>query len=380
MSRRNPMQPHSTGARQPRTGLALGLLLFCVAPAVAAPIGEALGWHELPDTRLRPHCPSAAEYPDVIGSGGCNSVTEAWGGAAFDTDGNRMLLTGGGHADWGGNEVYELDLDSGMMRRLNNPSYPIRDGCLFDSVYVDGRPVSRHTYNHLEYLPDADLLFLFGGSRWYCGYFGDDTWTFDPALDSWTQRSDVDAPDANFGTGTVRDPVSGLIYAHDVYRLRSYDPVQHTWSIRSNNPGSLSAYKQAVIDPVRRRYLIYTAGTRRLYWYDISASSGMLTMQTLDTLSCSFMDEDAAGWVYEPQLDRLVAWNDGDSVQLLNPDTGECSTQTFPGGPTATATGTYGRFRYAARSGVILSCNRIDDNCFVLRLVPSARVFANGFE
>jgi hypothetical protein len=376
-------RPASTNRRDrfiPGFARSLAWAPFSLFATTVGAGGDQLGWQELPNTRLRPHCPSEVTYPDLRGGTGCRSVFDAWGGAAFDAAGNRMLITGGGHADYAGNEVYELDLDDGVMRRLNAPSYPVRDGCVNGSVYADGRPVSRHAYNHLEYMPGQNLLFLYGGSRWQCGYLGDDTWTFDPALDQWTARSNDDAPSGSFGLGVVRDPVSGLIYARDDYTLYSYDSSQHAWSVRSQDQLALNSYRQTVIDPLRRRYYMYVAGARRLYWYDIANATGMLATQSVDAPSCSFMDEDAAGWVYEPQLDRLVAWGGGDPVQLLDPDTATCSTLSHSGGPAANANGTYGRFRYSPKDGVIVSCNDIDENCYTLRLVPASQVFANGFE
>jgi hypothetical protein len=130
----------------------LGAILAALLAAAPAhvPAGTPpgmLGWTELPNTRLRTHCPSDQAYPDLHGGSGCAGVTQAWGGAAFDEAGNRLLIDGGGHSDWAGNEVYELDLDNGVMRRLNNPSYPVRDGCVAgtNSTYADGRPVAAMT-------------------------------------------------------------------------------------------------------------------------------------------------------------------------------------------------------------------------------------------
>jgi hypothetical protein len=220
---------------------------------------------------------------------------------------------------------------------------------------------------------------MYGGSRWYCGWFGDDTWTFDPAANTWTARAGNNNLRADFGVGVVRDPNSGLIYARDNEDLYSYNTTLHQWTQRSTDGISLSSYKQAVIDPKRRRYYFYVADDRHLYWHDISSTTSQPPLQSAMTTGCEFMDNDAAGLVYDPVLDRLVAWVDGDSVQLLNPDTLSCSTVTYPNGPTRTGTGTYGRFRYSPNSGVYVSCNRIDDNCYVLRLTP-ARIFANGFE
>ncbi len=357
-----------------------GAAIAMNAAAVAQVIPPGLGWHELPNTRLRPHCPSDAQYPGIYGNSGCASVTGAWGGAAFDAVGNRLLIMGGGHGDWAGNEVYELDLDTIVMRRINNPSYPLRDGCIAGngSTYADGRPVSRHTYNHLEWLPTQNLMFLYGGSRWQCGYLGDDTWTFDPALDLWTPRSNANAPDGNFSLSVVRDPVSGLLYARDVYHLHSYNPATHTWSQRSTDADiAVNSYKSAVIDPVRRRYYFYVAENRVLHSYDITNTTAQLTVTSTPAPSCAFMDRDAAGWQYDPVLDRLVAWNGGNTVHILDATNATCTTQEIPGGPTATNTGTYGRFRYSPVSGAYVSCNGIDDNCYALRL--SDRIFADGF-
>ena len=91
------------------------------------------------------------------------------------------------------------------------------------------------------------------------------------------------------------------------------------------------------------------------------------------------MDTYAAGWDYDPQLDRLVAWSGGDSVQLLDPDTRGCTTVSHPGGPAAITQGTFGRFRYSTRSQVFVTCNDVDDNCYALRLSPSTLLFADGF-
>lgn len=365
--------------------LLLAGLALALSPVAASAQGLPLtvGWHALPDTRLRPHCPSAAQYPGITGGTGCDSVTIAWSGAAFDIEGNRLLINGGGHADWAGNEVYELDLDTRTMRRLNAPSYPLRDGCVAgtNSTYADGRPVSRHTYNHLAYIAEQDLLFLFGGSRWQCGFLGNDSWTFDPALDRWTARSNADAPRGDFGLAIARDPVTGLLWARDSLNVFAYDPQVHRWQRRSgNNDLSLSNYRSGVVDPNRGRYYLYTTASRTLLHYDIRSSSTALNIVSTPAPTCAFMDNDAAGWVHDPQLDRLVAWDGGDTVHILDPDSASCTTLQFPGGPTAPVQGTYGRFAYSPQDDVFVTCNDIDDNCHILRLRAGDGLFGNGFE
>ena len=361
------------------------LAAIALAPAfcLAGGLPDGLGWHELPNTQIRPLCPADELYPGISGNTGCDSVIIAWGGAAFDVEGNRLLITGGGHGDYAGNEVYELDLDTRVMRRINAPSYPLRDGCEAgnNSTYADGRPVSRHTYNHLAYIEDQDLLFLFGGSRWQCGYFGADTWTYAPAQDQWLPRNNTDAPDGTFGLSISRDPLTGLLWARDAYHLYDYDPATHRWQRRSDDSDiGLSDYRSGVIDPIRGRYFLYTAANRTLYHYDIRSSAQMLTIVSRPAPTCAFMDDDAAGWTYDPRQDRLVAWNGGDTLHILNADTAICTTLTIPGGPVAPEQGTYGRFAYSPQDDVFVTCNDIDTNCHILRLRPSDALFAHGFE
>ena len=53
---------------------------------------------------------------------GPGSVLTAWNGAAFDEKKLLFYFMGGGHTDYGGNEVYEFDLKNGRWKRLTNPS------------------------------------------------------------------------------------------------------------------------------------------------------------------------------------------------------------------------------------------------------------------
>lgn len=53
---------------------------------------------------------------------GPRAVLQAWNGAAFDEENLLFYFMGGGHADYGGNEVYEFDLKTGRWSRLTDPS------------------------------------------------------------------------------------------------------------------------------------------------------------------------------------------------------------------------------------------------------------------
>ena len=93
---------------------------------------------------------------------GPSSILTAWNGAAFDEKKLLFYFMGGGHSDYGGNEVYEFDLKNGRWKRLTNPSplsflYMVRDAtpnhgkryCWApDMPHVPGSP---HTYDGLQF-------------------------------------------------------------------------------------------------------------------------------------------------------------------------------------------------------------------------------------
>ena len=102
--------------------LSLGLPYFTPNTVYAEALPSSPGWYEIPNTKLRAVCP-----PNNFGGSGyyfqdgCAGVTGAWNSAAFDISQNRILLFGGGHYDYYGNEV-KLDAAAGYLR-LASPSH-----------------------------------------------------------------------------------------------------------------------------------------------------------------------------------------------------------------------------------------------------------------
>lgn len=335
-----------------------------------AQIPSTLGWYEIPNTKLRAVCPPTSTYSQIQGNTGCAAVMGAWSGGSFDTAGNRLIMLGGGHADYAGNELYALDLNTLKMTRLNNPSTTVRDGCTSAGTYGDGTPVARHWYNHLEYLPNQNAVFAWGGSQWLCGGFSGQTWLFDLATLTWMQKTSTNGPKSGYGRAVAYDANSGLVYARDDYDLLSFNPAANTWTKRSSTQVGMSDSKTGLIDPVRKKYFIHTDLTgARLYWYDISSTTASVTLQSGTTSGCSgFIGNYGAGWAFDPVQNRIVGWNGGSTVYILNPDTLTCTTVSHSGGPTAEPNGTFGRFRYSPSLNVFVACNMVDSNCYTLRL------------
>jgi len=339
-----------------------------------------LGWFPIPATQLTPVCAVTQGFTDVAGIESCPAITEDWSGGIFDEARNRLLIWGGGHGGYAGNEVYALGLDTLTMTRLNAPSSPVRNGCTSGGVYADGKPVSRHTYNHLAYLPTADAMFAWGGSMWQTGCQGDDAWTLNLSTLAWTKKSNTGGPIGNhFGVGTSFDPNSGLIYAHDGSNLFSYNPSANTWSKRSSPLSrQFFGYTSGAVDPVRKRYLLHgndhtgsPIPPATLFWYDISNPTASIATQSGLTTGCGgFIGGYEYSMEYDPVQDRFVGWNGGDTIFLFNPDTLSCTTAVHAGGPAAVPNGTYGRFRYSPSLNVFVVCNSVNANCYTLRLTP----------
>jgi hypothetical protein len=143
-----------------------------------AEIPNSLGWYPIPNTKLQAVCPengfggSSYNFAD-----NCRSITSAWNSAAFDASRNRLIIWGGGHNDYHGNEMYALELSDLKMIRLTDPASPASD-CP-ESLANGSQPNSRHTYDGMTYMDHVDKLFIVGGSKATCGYMSVGTWTFD---------------------------------------------------------------------------------------------------------------------------------------------------------------------------------------------------------
>lgn len=166
------------------------------------------GWTDLPNTWLQSVCPAqnfgAITYDWQFY---CKGVVRAWSGAIADTSRNRMILWGGGHSDYDGNELYSLDLNTHTLTRLNDPTVPTSRSsgttCTTSPLSsgeevplpTGGYPNARHTYAGLVYIPYADRMFAFGGSLAPCGEGSLDTWTLNLATLQWQKMNPVNGDD-----------------------------------------------------------------------------------------------------------------------------------------------------------------------------------------
>ena len=208
-----------------------------VTPNPALPTG--IGWHALPIATSLEN--SGACPPNGFGgdpyqfADNCQNVIRTWNGAIADTTTNRLIIWGGGHDNYFGNEIYSLNLIANpiTLTRVKDPTVPTNFAN--DANCIDGippgspnfAPNAREGYGGLVFLPTPNRLMILDGSL-ACiqGDGSSNTWTIplsnissstswvheDPTLSGTKPNSDGDGP---YGNVAAYDPNSGLVFVSD---------------------------------------------------------------------------------------------------------------------------------------------------------------------
>ena len=343
------------------------------------------GWYSMPDSALEKVCPENSQQYDFRGN--CRYVVAAWNGGIADTKMNRLIIWGGGHADYAGNEVYAFDLNSLKIERLNDPS-PVNSTGKCVETLSDGKPNSRHTYGGLAYIADANRLFSFGGSLNQCGFFGNATWTLDLATLEWKNMNPAGGTPAAMG-GAIADydPNSRTVFLHDTADFWQYDYEKNRYKKVGGNQ-AINYHMNGVIDPKRKIFFaIGAAGSAGGGLKAISIQPGsnyaLRDWTSSASATCGpLLNAAYPGLAYDSVLDRIVGWpNFGDTVYLLDADKKSCTAVTLPGGPPDsshqgsphTSNGTFGRLRYFPDRDLLVLVNQASTNTFILRLTASGK-------
>jgi hypothetical protein len=351
------------------------LLLPGAAHATISPLDtlKAGYWYQVPNSHMRDVMPTNHAWGQLA------HIMDAWSGGAYDTKRDWLLINGGGHGDYSGNDTYAFSTDSLKWTRI----FTGTDSSIIPSnnsnpAYVDGNPASRHTYDGLTYLPDQDAMFMIGGSIFNLGTFYNDAWSFGIADTTWTGKAGygVDLQVMNYVESDY-DPVSKKVLAHMYGLLKQYDPVADTWS----EVGSASASWSGIVaahDYKRNKFVVMGNGTFVVYnLNDTWPVTGHTTATTGDTAIVSA--PVFPGFVYDPVADRMVAWGGNSVVYTLNMDTMVWTRHLPAAGntvtPPAQATqGTHGRFQYVPSKNVYVAVNDIDQDVYFYKLPFITRI------
>ena len=311
---------------------------------------------------------------------GFKGIILAWSGAAFDTSRDRLIIFGGGHGDYFGNDVYAFDVDTRQWESVSPPSTNV-GGSEPSGLYPDGTPRSRHTYNSLEYSPELDSLLAIGAPGTAPQSTTGDSFVHKLNMSGspeWTRARNVPANGTRFGI-TVRDPDTGYIWyqASGSGQLARFDPADNSWQTYGSRP--MNIYASGAYDPVRKQILVLGGNSNgnAMVW-DVSGNtptvSNLLNNSTFNnTNSFSVHTRQAPGLAYDAVSDRFVLWDGGASVFTINPDTFAIERRTPTSGNPVTPTqanpqGTYGRFRYIPSRNLFIVVNETDEDVYFYRL------------
>ncbi len=108
---------------------------------------------------LEPLFDNVAPYPP-------SKIIQPWSGFAWDSNRGDVILYGGGHANYPGNDVYRWHSSTLQWERASLPSEihfdPVAGTLAIDGV--NAAPASSHTYDNNTFLPIADRFVAWGGA------------------------------------------------------------------------------------------------------------------------------------------------------------------------------------------------------------------------
>ncbi|MDA8017672.1 MAG: hypothetical protein MPN21_09515 [Thermoanaerobaculia bacterium] len=352
------------------------------------------GWTELAGSDMAsagwplvPDCDYGA--PCEIASGGII----AYSGAALDSERRRIVLWGGGHNDFFGNQLLLFDLLQLQWQVEQPPTsilqYELDEQGEAVSAYkfMNGLPVSRHTYDHIGIIDHlGGVLFSFSGAcadapLYNAGSSFGDVWTYDFVAGAWTDHTPFVTGGQDFyltepGASGEYDPVTERWYHLTAEGIWSYDFESRNWA-RITESGHPGIERSSVLDTARRKIWSYGGdygGDATLSAFDID--DGVFEIVSFDNPPGV---RSAAGLTYDPISDRLVLFggSSDSSIWTYDPESMTWAEHTEAGGPPGSAV--YSRFLYDPIHDLFLLVHSPESVWVWKRAAPGV-IFADGFE
>ena len=330
-------------------------------------------WYQVPSSHL-----ATVGYSPSPG-GTLGGIMAAWSGGAWDSTRDRLIIWGGGHGDYAGNEIYIFEAVTLAWSRLNNPSTNV-GGTESSGVYPDGLPRSRHTYDYILYVPSIDRFCSFGGAGMYpSGQTSTNrTDCFNFFNLTWERKADI----PNGGGTTVEavyDSGTGLVWVNggSAGILASWNPLTDTWTTRSASDNFMQSFTiMGAIDSTRHKY--FATGGGVLWTWDLTAGGNIPRVVQTSSGNQTVQNCTEPGFVYVPPQDKFYGWCGSDPLHLytLHPTTLVWTQVTPAAGNTVTptngtATGTFGRFQYIPSHGAFIVVNSIDEAVYIYKLASA---------
>jgi hypothetical protein len=255
-------------------------------------------------------------------------MERTWGHAVLDSDGDRILVFGGGHSAHGGSDVHHFHLSTGrwelpfavefpLGQTYSNTSYP-------EGFNVNRRPwVTGHTYHNYNYDPLTKKMY-FAGHHHEC-------YVYDPDKGDWIGR--IPKPkgmtyDSCFYTLNLVPTPGGLACwtgRGELFRLAGKEP---TWQPMPTSgekvPSSAVDTSTWVHDAKRDRFLIFRGEYGKKFAGDIVAvdrKTGAATKvvpKNLAAYAANGITDPVDHAMYDPENDLVLfsAYMPGDMAKV----------------------------------------------------------------
>ena len=310
------------------------------------------GWCEMAGATIADVFPKGLD-DQLRGWTGPSSVLSAWNGAAWDAKRRKWYFHGGGHSDYGGNEVYEFDVDKATFTRLTDPArIPPKTPEMKCPAHASG-PRSQHTYDGFMFSTVTDTVWLFPGVAGYCNGgmigLGGEMWEFNPdpvqARNgvpplTWRRAAIDMPPDLQKGSypRTAELP-DGTVVFWSNHRGGTVNLRTGEWKVL----GSRGDYGDgnAVFDPVHN-----------VIWEAAAAFLRMTpTGSPQKVVDAVFGVRGGAGLAVD-DAGRVFAWSGGHAVVRFDPDSGRWEAARSRTGPDSGTV--YSKWIYLPKEKVFL--------------------------
>jgi hypothetical protein len=296
----------------------------------------------------------------------------AYSGGWYDPQHHQFCIFGGGHWNYSGNEVWCLDItsltwremyvpdvvtnqedDQGAYKNYNNSRYP---GALFNPAgepIENTNPMSKHTYDQMEYVEGLGPV-VWGGYSWGDGGQGwcelcKDTWSFNFSSASWQYHYNGSNPSPNSAAGVGASAYSSadkLLYVLVTGKTWTFSPANKKWrQISTSGKAPWSIEMTMEYDP--KRNVLYTFGgsypdNPHLHRFDIDTH--VWTKLSPNGIGPGTGSVPGAGLAYDTSNDVLLVLKEG-TIWAYDPETNSWSKSRTKDQPTANDN-VFGRFRY----------------------------------
>ena len=318
----------------------------------------------------------ASVFPPNPG-GTQSQVTNAWSGGVLDTDNEQILIFGGGHTDYCGNEVYAFRFSDLQWHLLSRPSVCDKNNA---GRYADGRPASIHSYNALTYIPGMGM-FYWGGSRWNDGAGSNRSFFFNAATKSWNERAQP-FPGSTIIAAAHYDASTGKVWVDnpDGHNCGFYSISDDAWTLSTNSLRFPDYHQTQRFEPETK--VIWATGNK--HTYTLTTPGCVLTPRvTTGDKACEDYQgpafQGAPGFDWYPRTREFVCWPPGDrAVYRLDPAglvwrkqlpasdniVGPPGEESIAYGP---ANGLYGRWRWDAAHGCFIAVVGTAEHVFIYK-------------